>query len=325
MDLAAMEVVADDGPSSTLPITDGLRENHRIAELLQAQDASPFREAAYRRAAIELRLLRESIRQLFDARGHRGLVDLPGIGPSITAVIAEYLESGQMALLRGLQGHAAPEDLFTTLPGIGPELARRMHAELGVETLEDLETAAFDGRLEHVAGFGPRRVHALRAILAERLRRARRPSGTYRTVRAEPGSEHRAFPPDLTPNVPGLLAIDAEYRVRAARGTLPTIAPRRFNPRDEAWLPIWHTELDGWHVTALFSNTPLAHQLGTTRDWVILYYERDGISGHSTVVTERRGPLTGRRVVRGRERECRLFFESSGVPHAALDETSTPR
>jgi DNA polymerase/3'-5' exonuclease PolX len=130
MDLAAVQVVADEGSSSTPPITDGLRENHRIAELLeriaellQAQDASPFREAAYRRAAIELRLLRESIRQVFDARGHRGLVELPGIGPSIAAVIAEFLESGQMALLRGLRGHAAPEDLFTTL--IGPSARSR--------------------------------------------------------------------------------------------------------------------------------------------------------------------------------------------------------
>lgn len=316
-----MEAVANDTSSSRLPIRNGLRENQRIAELLEriaelleAQNGSPFRAAAYRRAAIELRLRREGVRELFDAEGHRGLVELPRIGPSIARAIAEYLESGQIALLRGLEGHAAPEDLFTTLPGIGPELARRLHAELGVETLEDLETAAHDGRLEHVAGFGPRRVHALRAILAERLRRApRRPRGTHWAVPAEPGSKSSATPPAQAPSVRDLLTIDAQYRERAAGGTLPTIAPRRFNPRREAWLPIWHTELDGWHVTALFSNTPLAHQLGTTRDWVILYYERDGVSGQCTVVTERRGPLTGRRVVRGRELECRRSIGSSST------------
>jgi hypothetical protein len=296
----------------------GLRENQRIAEmleriaeLLEAQDASPFRAAAYHRAAIELRLRREGVRQLFEARGQCGLVELPRIGPSIAAAIAQYLESGQMALLRGLEGHAAPEDLFTTLPGIGQELARRLHAELGVETLEDLETAAHDGRLEHVAGFGPRRVHALRAMLEERLRHGpRRPRGSERPSPAVPGSE-AAHPPSLAPSVADLLSIDAEYRERAARGSLPTIAPRRFNPRHEAWLPIWHTELDGWHVTALFSNTPLAHQLGTTHDWVIVYYERDGVSGQCTIVTERRGPLAGSRVVRGRVHECPTSFESS--------------
>ena len=41
-----------------------------------------------------------------------------------------------------------------------------------------------------------------------------------------------------------------------------------------------------------------------TRDWVVLYWEHDGHEDQATVVTEYRGPLTGRRVVRGREREC---------------------
>lgn len=319
--------VPNDKGSSARSSANGLRENQRIAEmlervaeLLEAQDASPFRAAAYRRAAIELRLRREGMRQVFDSRGHRGLVEQPRIGPSIAAAIAEYLESGQMALLRGLEGHAAPEDLFTTLPGIGPELARRLHAELGVETLEDLETAAHDGRLEHVAGFGPRRVHALRALLAERLRRA---PGRRRTVAAEPCSTPPTHAQSLAPSVVDLLALDTRYREQAARGGLPTIAPRRFNPRHETWLPIWHTELDGWHVTALFSNTPLAHQLGTTRDWVIAYYERDGVSGQCTIVTERRGPLAGHRVVRGRELECRAWFESSD-PGRFSGQAATP-
>ena len=332
--------VPNDRPSSARSSANGLGENQRIAELLEriaelleAQSASPFRAAAYRRAAIELRLRREGVRQLFDARGHRGLVELPRIGPSIAGAIAEYLQSGQMALLRGLEGHAAPEDLFTTLPGIGPELAHRLHAELGVETLEDLETAAHDGRLEQVAGFGLRRVHALRAMLAERLRRApRRPRGTQPASPAAPSPEPPTISPGLAPSVVDLLALDAQYRERAARGDLPTIAPRRFNPRREAWLPIWHTELDGWHVTALFSNTPLAHQLGTTRDWVIMYYEGNGVAGQCTIVTERRGPLAGRRVVRGREFECRTLFEISGpgllsgqpATRAASTEGSSP-
>jgi hypothetical protein len=57
-------------------------------------------------------------------------------------------------------------------------------------------------------------------------------------------------------------------------------------------------------VTALFSNTARAHALGRTHDWVVLFYERNGDEGQCTVVTETRGPLAGRRVVRGRESEC---------------------
>ena len=52
---------------------------------------------------------------------------------------------------------------------------------------------------------------------------------------------------------------------------LATIAPRRFNPTGESWLPVLHTSRGDWHVTALYSNTARAHELGRTRDWVVLY------------------------------------------------------
>jgi putative hydrolase len=106
-----------------------------------------------------------------------------------------------------------------------------------------------------------------------------------------------------------LLDVDREYRRRAADGDLPTIAPRRFNPSGEAWLPVLHTQRDGWHFTALYSNTAQAHQLGRTRDWVVLYfYDDEHAEGQHTVVTETHGALTGMRVVRGREAECRAYY-----------------
>ncbi|MDQ2696666.1 MAG: hypothetical protein M3Z21_15085, partial [Pseudomonadota bacterium] len=90
---------------------------------------------------------------------------------------------------------------------------------------------------------------------------------------------------------------------------LPTIAPRRFNPDGKAWLPVLHTQRGPWSFTALYSNTPRAHELGRTHDWVVVYYY-DGHRQESqhTVVTETRGPLAGRRVVRGRETECRRLY-----------------
>lgn len=62
----------------------------------------------------------------------------------------------------------------------------------------------------------------------------------------------------------------------------------------------------------LFSNTALAHRLGRTRDWVVIYFENDFQAGQRTVVTETRGDLRGRRVVRGRERECRAHYQGTG-------------
>jgi hypothetical protein len=125
------------------------------------------------------------------------------------------------------------------------------------------------------------------------------------------------------PSVEELLDVDREYRERAAAGTLHRIAPRRMNPRHEAWLPILHTTRGPRHYTALFSNTPNAHQQGQTHDWVVLYFDRGGSGGEHqcTVITARFGALAGHRIVRGREDEClelmrRREWEAMTASHA---------
>ena len=119
-----------------------------------------------------------------------------------------------------------------------------------------------------------------------------------------------------------LLDVDREYREQAARGKLRKIAPRRFNPTGEAWLPVMHVERDGWEITALFSNTQRAHALGRTHDWVVLYWDRDGEHDQCTVVTARGGPLAGLRVVRGREPECRRWYDHG--PHLSAGQRPLP-
>jgi DNA uptake protein ComE-like DNA-binding protein len=274
----------------------------QVAELLDAQRASPFRVRAYRDAADTVRASSEDVGELLAREGRAGLEALPGIGRGLAAVIAELVETGRLRLLDRLRGAAYPEDLLASVPGIGPLLAQRIHERLGIESLEELEQAAWDGRLTQVPGFGQRRVETLRAVLGARLARP----GRSRVLGPGRGSGlalHEALP--AAPSVADILSVDAEYRRRAEAGSLPMLAPRRFNPRAAAWLPILHTERGPWSFHALFSNTALAHRLGRTRDWTVVYYENDGVEGQGTVVTETRGPLIGRRVVRGREDECR--------------------
>ena len=122
--------------------------------------------------------------------------------------IAQMVRTGRWAQLERLRGAVAPEQLFQSIPGVGPELARRLHEHLDVDTL-----------------------------------------------------------------------------------------------------PILHTERGDWHFTALFSNTARAHELGRSRDWVVIYFHQDsGPDGQHTVATETRGPAAGSRVVRGREAECRAHL-----------------
>lgn len=273
-------------------IADRLRQ---AAELLEAQGANPFRVRAYRDAATTLETLDRDVGEILDEEGIEGLEKLPRIGRSLAAAIAEMVRTGRWAQLERLRGAVDPVGLFASVPGIGPELAKRIWETLGIDTLEELELAAHDGRLQQVRGIGPERAAMLRAVLAEMLSRTRR------RPRREPRDE---------PDVATLLDVDAEYREKAEAGRLPKIAPRRFNPTGEAWLPILHTQRGPWHFTVLYSNTALAHELGTVRDWVVIYFHRENEpeEGQRTVVTETRGPLVGRRVVRGRERECREHY-----------------
>lgn len=272
-------------------VADRLRE---AADLLEQQAANPFRVRAYRRAADTVSHLQTSLGELIERGGAAALEALPGIGRGIASAIVDMLHSGRWPQLERLRGAVEPEQLFQRVPGIGPALARRIHDALGVDTLEGLEQAAIDGRLEKVSGVGPRRSAAIRASVSQLLDHLRsRPS---RSVAHGPGV-------DL------LLDVDREYREKAAAGRLPTIAPKRFNPGAEAWLPVLHTERDGWHFTALYSNTARAHELGRTRDWVVIYfYDDHHQEGQHTIVTETRGDLVGKRVVRGRESECRDYY-----------------
>ena len=177
------------------------------------------------------------------------------------------------------------------------EMATTLELQGEDEALEALEVAAHDGRLEEVPGIGKRRAEAIRLGLGSRLGRRRL----------------RPALPSQAPPVGMLLATDRDYRAKADAGTLRRIAPRRFNPSGEAWLPVMHARHGDWKLTALFSNTKQAHDLGRTHDWVVIYFHAGNEpEGQCTVVTETHGALAGRRVVRGREGECARHYAGQG-------------
>jgi DNA polymerase (family 10) len=272
------------------------RRLEEAAGILEAQHANPYRVDAYRRAALTVRNLREPIQALLEREGLEGLLKLPAIGDRLGLVIRDLILTGRFPMLEHLRGEMDPVALLQSVPGIGPVHATRLHHDLGIDTLEDLEAAAHDGRLATLAGFGPKRIAGIIDSLGARLGRVRRPHPQRPEIPVEE-----------------LLELDREYREAARAGRLPKIAPRRFNPAREAWLPIMHAQRGPRHYTVLFSNTARAHRLGRTRDWVILY--EDGASGgrQYTVITAQHGPLAGRRIVRGREAECRAWYERSPV------------
>jgi len=267
-----------------------------VSRILAEQGANRFRVQAYQHAATAVRGLSCPVSEIFDKEGINGLEKIPGVGETIARSIRDILLHGKLAMLERLRGEHDPLALLQSVPGIGKVTAWKLYEDLGIESLEELEAAAHDGRLEEFAGIGAKRIGAIRDTLAQRLGRIRqRPT---------------AFVQRNDATVAELLDVDREYRKEAARGALQKIAPRRFNPSGEAWLPVLHTTRGSRHYTALFSNTARAHELNKTQDWVALFY--DGLSGERqcTVISSEFGELQGKRIVRGRERECREYYRA---------------
>jgi putative hydrolase len=269
----------------------------QAADLLEQQGGNPFRVTAYRRASETVSRLKEDIGELTETAGAAGLVALPNIGKGIASAIQEMVTTGHWVQLQRLRGTLDPVHLFQTVPGVGPKIAELIHEVLHIDSLEALEAAAYDGSLEQVPGMGERRIAGIRNSLAMLLGKSRRQS--FGAV-------------GNGPEVGTLIAVDREYREKAEQGALPVIAPRRFNPEGKAWLPVLHTQRDGWHFTLLYSNTARAHELKRTHDWVVVYfYDDHHQEGQVTLVTETRGPLAGKRIVRGRELECRNYYRAA--------------
>lgn len=291
----------EDGTMAGRAPHEGLVQNRRIArqlvayaDLLAQQGGDGFRERAYRAAAGTVQRMDRPLVTILAEQGLDGLIDLPTIGAGIASAIAEMLRTGRWARLDLLNGEATPDRLFRTLPGVGPVLAASLAEATHADTLEALEMALLNPETK-VPGLGPRRRAMILSGLSDRL--ARINAGAPRDTAGD------------QPDVGLLLRMDNAYRAAAQAGKLRTIAPRRFNPDGLSWLPIQHRTDGGWDMTALYSNTALAHRLDRTRDWVVIDYHNDsGAQGRCTVVTEPRGPLVGKRVVRGREAECAAYY-----------------
>lgn len=270
-----------------------------VARILSDQDANRYRVNAYVHAADVLRTLGEPVSGILQRDGLRGLEEIPGVGDTIAHVIRDIVLHGRSHMLERLRGESDPIALLATVPGIGKNTAWKLHDELGIETLQELEAAAHDGRLEGVAGLGHKRITGVRDCLAQRLGR----------LHPAPPLRH----PSTEPSVAELLDVDMQYRNDAAAGRLKLIVPKRFNPDNEAWLPILHATRGSRHYTALFSNTARAHELGKTDDWVVLFYDGNQGERQCTIITSEFGPLKGRRIVRGREGECEMHYATNQV------------
>ena len=126
------------------------------AALLDLQGENSFKVRAYENAA---RAILAFEGDLFDAVSSRALLNVRGIGSSIFAGVESLVMTGRFPLNEELKA-ALPAGLsdFLRVPGLGARKAKALYDGLGVDSLDALEKACVDGKLEGLKGFGPKSV-----------------------------------------------------------------------------------------------------------------------------------------------------------------------
>jgi len=133
----------------------------QIADLLEFQDANPFRVRAYRNAARAIRGLLESAEEIL-ADPNRKLTDIGGIGKDLADKIGVLVQTGTLPMLEELL-EKVPRGVLAILrvPGLGPTRAAALYHELGVRNLVELREACLQHRVRELKGFGAKTEEAI--------------------------------------------------------------------------------------------------------------------------------------------------------------------
>jgi DNA polymerase (family 10) len=160
-----------------------------VADLLEIQEANPFRVRAYRNAARTVEAETSPLRRQIE-RG-ANLTTLPGIGKEMAAHIQELVGTGRLSFLAELAAEF-PRGLLELirLPSVGPKRARLLWRELGVDSAEALAEAARAGRVAELRGFGEKTQLKILATLEARQGSERRISLAEADRIVEPLLDH---------------------------------------------------------------------------------------------------------------------------------------
>ena len=126
-----------------------------IAELLEYQNANPYRVQAYRNAARGILELHEPAAEII-RRGE--ILPVPGLGRRLQFRIAELIHTGTMTFYNDLFMQSLPPAVrrLMAVEHVGPRSAIRLYEELGINTPEQLWWAAHQQRIRKLRGFGVR-------------------------------------------------------------------------------------------------------------------------------------------------------------------------
>lgn len=126
---------------------------NRLADLLELEDADPFRVRAYRNGARTISSLAQNVAELVKAG--KDLSELPGIGEALAKKIETIVETGKLPQLDKVGARTPPAlSKLMKIEGLGPRRVKTLYKQLGIRSLEDLDRAARSGKIRKLEGFG---------------------------------------------------------------------------------------------------------------------------------------------------------------------------
>jgi len=147
-----------------------------IADFLEMKGETPFKVRAYQKAVRSIEHLPVELEQLMKEGKLR---EVPGVGEAIAKKITELLTTGRLEYYEKLRAEF-PEGVITLLdiPGVGPKTAVKLSTELGIRSVEELETAILEGRVAKLFRLGDKTAeNILRHLQSLRTKERRIPIG----------------------------------------------------------------------------------------------------------------------------------------------------
>jgi DNA polymerase (family 10) len=186
-----------------------------IAELLEIDEANPFRIRAYRNAARTIDALPHKLSKMV-AEGE-DLTELPGIGEKLAQKIEEIVKTGGLKAFESLKQRIPPElEALLEIPGLGPKRVHDLFTKLRIRSLSDLQKALEAGKVQALEGFGPKLIESIAAGIQQKRLAPKR----YRLAVAEAVAGEVL---DALKTAKGVKAIEVAGSIRRRKETVKDI------------------------------------------------------------------------------------------------------
>src|SRR3989344_5289946 len=105
---------------------------YQIADILELKNVE-WKPRAYRKAAQTLESLNEDVQDIYNKKGIKGLMEIPGIGEALAKKIIEYLETKKIREYEKLKA-SLPRGLYELMDimGLGPRKIKVLYQKLHI-------------------------------------------------------------------------------------------------------------------------------------------------------------------------------------------------